>query len=56
MNEIVNKPLMPGDGFMPEVHLRQTKMYSACEPFTKNKKKYKNLKKQGIQNIFTKTN
>ena len=41
MNEIANKSLMPGYRFMPEVHLRQTKMYSACEPFTKNKKNTK---------------
>ena len=41
MNEIVNKPLMPGDRFMPVLHLRQTKMHSACEPFTKNKKNTK---------------
>ena len=47
MNEIVSKPLMPGDGFMPKVHLRQTKMYSACEPFTKNEKKIQKFKEAG---------
>ena len=57
MNEIVNKFLLVGDMFMPEMHLRQPLFtYSACGPFTKNKKEYKNLKKQEIQNIFIKTN
>ena len=40
MNEIVNTFLLAGDKFMPEMHLRQPGFtYSACEPFTKNKKK-----------------
>ena len=57
MNEIVNKFLLAGDMFMPEMHLRQPLFtYSACGPFRKNKKEYKNLKKQEIQNIFIKTN
>ena len=52
MNEIVNKFLLAGDKFMPEMHLRQPGFtYSACGPFTKNKE-FKNLKKQGIQAIF----
>ena len=45
MNEIVNKFLLVGDKFMPEVHLRQPARstlhagftYSACGTFTKNK-------------------
>ena len=63
MNEIVNKFLLAGDKFMPEMHLRQPQFeYSACGPFTKNKeriqkfKEFKNLKKQEIQAIFTKMN
>ena len=63
MNEIVNKFLLVGDKFMPEMHLRQPARgalhagftYSACGPFTKNKE-FKNLKKQEIQAIFTKMN
>ena len=56
MNEIVNKFLLAGDKFMPEMHLRQPGFtYSACGPFTKNKE-FKNLKKQEIQAIFTKMN
>ena len=38
MNEIVNKFLLAGDKYMPEMHLRQLQfVYSACVPFTKNK-------------------
>ena len=41
MNEIVNKILLAGDKFMPEVHLRQPRFtYSACRPFTKKQRKY----------------
>ena len=56
MNKIVNKFLLAGDTFMPEMHLKQPGFtYSACGPFTKNKE-FKNLKKQEIQAIFTKMN
>ena len=56
MNEIVNKFLLAGDKFMPEMHLRQPQfVYSACGPFTKNKE-FKNLKKQETQAIFSKMN
>ena len=38
MNEIVNKSLLRGDKFMPEMHLRQPGFtYSACGPFSKCK-------------------
>ena len=38
MNEIINKILLVGDTFMPEMHLKQPGFtYSACDPFTKNK-------------------
>ena len=58
MNEIVNKFLLTWDKFMPEMHLKQPRFtYGACGPFTKKKKKeFKSLKKQGIQDIFTKIN
>ena len=56
MNEIVNKFLLAGDTFMPEMHLKQPGLtYSTCGPFTKNKE-FKNLKKQETQAIFTKMN
>ena len=37
MNEIMNKFLLVSDKFMPEMHLKQPFIYSACGPFTKNK-------------------
>ena len=57
MNKIINKFLLARDKFMPEMHLRRSRItYSACGPFTKNKKKkYKNLKQEGIQVIFIKS-
>ena len=40
---------------MPEMHLKQLGFtYSACEPFTKNKERIKNLKKQEIQDYLSK--
>ena len=40
MNEIVNKFILGRNKFMPEMHLRQRRFtYSACGPFTRNKKK-----------------
>ena len=40
MNEMINKFLLTGDKFMPEMHLRQPGFtYSACGPFTKNKER-----------------
>ena len=48
MNEIVNKFLLAGDKFMPEMHLRQPQfVYSACGPFTKNKERIQNFKETG---------
>ena len=35
MNDIINKLLLAGDKFMPEMHLKQLGLtYSACGPFT----------------------
>ena len=40
MNEILNKVLLAGDKFMPEMHLKQPGFtYSARSPFTKNKER-----------------
>ena len=48
MNEIVNKLLLAGDKFMPEMHLRQPGFtYSACGPFTKNKERIQKFKETG---------
>ena len=57
INEIVNKFLLAGDRFMPEMDLKQPGFtYSAYGPFTKIKKEFKSLKKQEIQNVFTEMN
>ena len=46
--EIVNKFLLAGDKFMPEMHLRQPSFaYSASGPFTKNKRRIKKFKQTG---------
>ena len=48
MNEIVNKFLLAGDKFMPEMHLKQPGFtYSACGPFTKNKEQIQKFKETG---------
>ena len=40
MNEIVNKFLLLGDNFMPELHLKQPGFtYSACGSLTRNKER-----------------
>ena len=45
MNEIVNKFLLGGDKFIPEMHLRQPGFaYSVCGLFTKNKEGIQNFK------------
>ena len=48
MNEIVNKYLLAGDKFMPELHLKQPGFtYSACGPFTKNKERIEKFMQTG---------
>ena len=48
MNEIINKYLLVGDKFMPEMHLRQPGFtYSACGPFRKNKERIKKFMTTG---------
>ena len=45
MNEKVNKFLLAGDKFMPEMHLKQPGFtYSACGLFTKNKERTQKFK------------
>ena len=56
MNEIVNKFLLAGDKFMPEMHLKQPGFAKLGDHLLKIKNKFKNLKKQVIQAIFTKMN
>ena len=53
MDEIINKFLLVGDKFMPEMHLRQPRfVYSACGPFTRHKEIIKELKRTGNINLF----
>ena len=54
MNEVVNRFLLAGDKFMPEMHLRQTGFtYSTCGLFTKNKERTKKFKETGdSQHIY----
>ena len=55
MNEIVDKFLLVGDTFMPEVHLKQVGFtYSACGPFTKNKERIEKFMQTGNTNFICK--
>ena len=48
MNNIINKVLLAGDKFMPEIHLRQPQfVYSVCGPFTRHKERIKKFKRTG---------
>ena len=48
MNEIVNKFLLVGNKFMPEILLRQPGFtYSACGPSTKNKDRIQKFNETG---------
>ena len=48
MNNIINKFLLAGDKFMPEMHLRQPRfVYSACGPLTRHKERIKEFKCKG---------
>ena len=55
MNEVVNKFLLTGDKFMPEIHLKQPGfVYGACGPFTKNKERVQKFKETGDTSYFCK--
>ena len=55
MNNIINKFLLVGDKFMPEMHLRQPGFTnSACGPFTENKKRIKKFMTTGNANFIYK--
>ena len=57
MKKIVNKFLLAGDKFMPEMHLRQPQLCIVpLDHLLKIKKEFKSLKKQEIQAKFTKMN
>ena len=55
MNTAVNKFLLAGDKFMPEIHLRQPQFtYSACGPFTKHEQRIQKFKETGDANYVYK--
>ena len=55
MNNIINKFLLAGDKFMPEMHLRQPQFtYSVCGPFTKHKQGIQKFKETGDTNYIYK--
>ena len=48
MNKIINKFLLTGDKFMPELHLKQPGFtYSACGPFTKHRERIQKFRETG---------
>ena len=55
MNEIVNKFLLAGDKFMPEMHLKQPGFtYSTYDQFTKNKERIEKFMQTGNTDFFYK--
>ena len=48
MNKTINKLLLAGDKFMPQMHLRQPQFtYSACGPFTKHEQRIQKFRETG---------
>ena len=55
MNELVNKFLLAGDIFKPEMQLKQQGLsFCACGPFTKNKERIQKFKETGDTNYIYK--
>ena len=55
MNNLINKFLLAGDKFMPEIHLRQPHFtYSACGPFTRHEERIQKFKETGDTNYVFK--
>ena len=54
MNKIVNKFLLAGDKFMPELHLRQPGVTcSSCRPFSKHCEKVQKFRETGnLKHIY----
>ena len=48
MNKVINKFLLAGDKFMPELHLKQPGFtYSACGPFSKHHERIQKFRETG---------
>ena len=55
MTEVVNKFLLPGYKFMPEIHLKQPGFtYSTCGPFIKTKERIEKFMQTGNTNFIYK--
>ena len=55
MNILINKFLLAGDKFMPEIQLRQPQFtYSACGPFTRHEERIQKFKETGDTNYVFK--
>ena len=56
MNKIVNKFVLTGDKFMPELHLKQPGFtYSACRPFTKHGERIQEFRETGnLKHLYQK--
>ena len=55
MNNLINKCLLVGDKFMPEIHLRKPQFtYSACGPFTRHEERIQKFKETGDTNYVFK--
>ena len=54
MNKIINKCLLIGDKFIPELHFRQPVFtYSACGPFTKHRETILKFRETGnLRHIY----
>ena len=53
MNEIINKFLLVGDEFMPEMYLKQPGFtYSVCGSFTKNKERIEKFMQTGYTDFI----
>ena len=55
MNNVINKFLLAGGKFMPEMHFRQPQFtYSACGPFIKHQQRIQKFKETGDTNYIYK--
>ena len=55
MNNTINKLLLAGDRFIPEINLRQPQFtYSACGPFTKHEQRIQKFRETGDTNYIYK--
>ena len=53
MNNKINKFLLAGEKFMPEMHLRQPRfVYSARSPFSRHKERIKEFKRTGDTHLL----